>query len=163
VCRPLTNTVGISRLFFNGKERRYESYTTCFHTAVVGSGVWVHIGEVYAANNIMWLTSMQNKRNATESERVHAFKRKGSGVAPTAVLQLRGGSLDVQLTGPPCANRTIRLGTCPPAAILRTGWHAQRPCACNENWDFLNCVGHSQLYEHGGNASEVPRPAPPRV
>lgn len=132
------------KTFWNGKERRYESYTACFHSAVVGSGTWVYVGEAYTAanTNTKWLTSTPNNSSTAQDARMHGVKSNGdSGVVPTTALNFRGGSVDVILEGPPCARRKIRLGTCPPAQILRTGWRAQQPCACNESWDHLNCVG----------------------
>lgn len=130
------------KTFWNGKERSYESYTACFHSAVVGSGTFVYVGEAYTAANTKWLTSTPNNSSTAQDARMHGVKsNRDSGVVPTTVLNFRGGSLDVILAGPPCASRKVRLGTCPPAQILRTGWRAQQPCACNESWDHLNCVG----------------------
>ena len=66
------------------------------------------------------------------------------------------------LLQPPCTNRSVPLGTCPPAEILRTGWRAQRPCTCNEGWDLLNCIGgrsHSReklLGRRGGTIVDIP-------
>ena len=147
-----------TKTFWNGKEIKYESYAACFFSAVVGSGTWVDVGGAYRSSSSgLWLT-----RRPNASARMRAFKSSDvRGVVPTAFVNQRGGSLDTILGRPPCANQGVRLGTCPPAEILRTGWRAQRPCTCNEGWDLLNCMGgrsHTEikLGRRGGTMVDIP-------
>lgn len=130
----------------NETQRRHELNSNCFFSAVVGSGVWVQVGSGYGFQGkvpAVWHTPHEPHT----SGRARASKGKnwsylGGAAQITTHLNLRGGtSLDVMLSAPPCAKRRVALGTCPPAQLLRTGWRAQRPCACTETWDFLNCAG----------------------
>ena len=114
------------KTFWNGKERNYESYTACFHSAIRQRHVCLCRRSLYTAANTKWLTSKRYNSSTAQDARMHGVKSNGdSGVVPTTALNFRGGSVDVILEGPPCARRKIRLGTCPPAQILRTGWRAQ--------------------------------------
>ena len=150
-----------TKTFWNGKEIKYESYAACFFSAVVGSGTWVDIGGAYrvGASNIssgLWLT-----RRPNASARMRAFTSSDVRGVPTAFVNQLGGSLVTILGRPPCANQGVRLGTCTPAEILRTGWRAQRPCTCNEGWDLLNCMGgrshrEIKLGRRGGTMVDIP-------
>ena len=134
----------------NITRRPFETNEACFFSPVVGSGIWVQIGDAYLAasrhhGNHWWHTRGPNASASSGAGHGRTRFTFTRGLVPGAtryaVLNLRGNELLDLILGPgaPCASRNVSLGTCPPATMLRTGWRAQQPCACNEGWDFLNC------------------------
>ena len=126
----------------------------CFFNAVVGSGIWVHLGNYsrpdIAGRDISNMSFTVFVPTSTPSEDGYTVTKVLSRLGPSdldfnitaGVSGPRGSVIDV--TPSTCRGRKkIGLRTCPDNWMLRAGWRATRRCACNDSWAFLNCFGEA--------------------
>ena len=105
----------------------------CWFHRATGSGVWVRIGR---------LANRFHGNQGVLDASAHGFDSAQRTISDGTVVFVR--------TTPACTTQAVGYGTCPPDE-LRTGWHAETPCTCNDAWWLLNCRGSSR----GGLASTV--------